>query len=107
MDPFLDTPIFRKLTSRNRFEQIWWCLHFNNNELLQQSTNRLFKIQPLLDFFLERFQTIQKPNQQLSLNEAMIPWRSRLRIRTYNPGKLIKYGLLVRMVKLEYVEQSE
>ena len=28
----------------------------------------------------------------------MIPWRGRFRIRTYNPGKLIKYGLLVRMV---------
>jgi hypothetical protein len=28
----------------------------------------------------------------------MIPWRGRLRIRTYNPGKLIKYGILVRMV---------
>ena len=52
--------------SRNRFEQIWLCLHFNNNELLQQSTNRLFKIQPLLDFFLERFKTVHKPNQQLS-----------------------------------------
>jgi len=84
--------------SRNRFKQIWWCLHFNNNELLQQSTNRPFKIQPLVDFFLERFQTIHKPNQQPSLDEAMIPWRGRLRIRTYNPGKLIKYGLLVRMV---------
>ena len=84
--------------SRNRFEQIWWCLHFNNNKHLQQSTNRLFKIQPLLDFFLERFQTIHKPNQQLSLDEAMIPWRGRLRIRTYNLGKLITYGLLVCMV---------
>jgi len=94
-DPFLDTPIFRKLMSRNRFEQIWGCLHFNNNELLQQSTNRLFKIQPLLDFFLERFQTIHKPNEQLSLDEAMILWRGRLRIRTYNSGKLTKYGLLV------------
>ena len=79
--------------SRNRFEQIWLWLHFNNIELLQQSTNRLFKIQPLLDFFLG-FQTIHKPNQQLSLDEAMIPWRGRLRIRTYNPGKLTKYGLL-------------
>jgi len=97
-DPFLDTSIFRKLMSRNRFEQIWGCLHFNNNELLQQSTNRLSKIQPLLDFFLERFQTIHKPNQQLSLDEAMIPWTGRLRIQTYNPGKLIKCGLLVRMV---------
>ena len=28
----------------------------------------------------------------------MIPWRGRLCIGTYNPGKLIKYGLLVRMV---------
>ena len=54
-DPFLDTPIFRKLMSRNRFEQIWWRLHFNNNELLQQSTNRLFKIQPILDFSLKDF----------------------------------------------------
>jgi len=97
-DPFLDTPIFRKLMSHNKFEQIWWGLHFNNSELLQQSTNRLFKIQPLLDFFLERFQTVHKPNQQLSLDEAMIPWRGRLCIRTYNLGKLIKYGLLVRMV---------
>ena len=52
--------------SHNRFEQIWWCLHFNNNELLQQSTNRLFKIQPLLDFSLERFQTIHKPNHILN-----------------------------------------
>src|SRR5215469_13599735 len=97
-DPFLETPIFRKLMSRNRFEQIWCYLHFSNNELLQHSTNRLFKIQPLLDYFLERFQTIHKPNQQLSLDEAVIPWRGRLRIRTYNPGKLTKYGLLVRMV---------
>jgi len=51
-----------------------------------------------LDFFLERFQTIHKPNQQLSLDEAMVPWRGTFCIRTYNPGKLIKYGLLVRMV---------
>ena len=68
-------------------------MDFCNNQL-----NRLFKIQPLLDFFLERFQTIHKPNQQLSFDEAMIPWRGRLRTQTYNPGKLIKYGLLVRMV---------
>jgi len=84
--------------TRNRFEQIWWFLHFNINERLQQSTNRLFKIQLLLDFFLERFQTIRKPNQQLSLDEAVIPWKGRLHIRTYNTGKLIKCGLLVRMV---------
>jgi hypothetical protein len=74
-DPFLDTPIFRNIMSRNTFEKIWWCLHFNNNALQEQSPNRFFKIQPSLDFFLEKFQTVYKPNQQLSLDESMIPWR--------------------------------
>ena len=54
-DPFLDFPIFRKLMSHNRFEQIWWCLYFNNNELLQQSTNRLFKFNPYWIFSLKDF----------------------------------------------------
>ena len=68
-------------------------MNFCNNQL-----TGFLKIQPLLDFFRERFQTIHKPNQQFFLDEAMIPWRGRLCIWTYNPGKLIKYRLLVRMV---------
>jgi hypothetical protein len=30
-DPFLEILIFGKLMTRTRFEQIWWCLHLNNN----------------------------------------------------------------------------
>ncbi|PNF26451.1 hypothetical protein B7P43_G16256, partial [Cryptotermes secundus] len=97
-DPFLEIPIFGKLMSRKRFEQIWWCLHFNDNELQPQSTSRLFKIQPLLNSFIQKFQTVYKPNQQLSSDESVIPWRGRLRMRTYNPGKLTTYGLLFRVV---------
>jgi hypothetical protein len=87
-DPFLDTPIFRNIINHNRFEQIWWCLHLNI-ELQDQSTNRIFKVQPLLEFFPQKFQTVYKPNQEISLNESMILWRGRLRIRTYNPGQII------------------
>jgi len=29
---------------------------------------------------------------------GMIPWGGRVLIRTYNPAKIVKYGLLVRMV---------
>ncbi|PNF14710.1 hypothetical protein B7P43_G09348 [Cryptotermes secundus] len=97
-DPFLEIPIFGKLMSCKRFEQIWWCLHFSDNELQPQSTSRLFKIQPLLNFFVQKFQIVYKPNQQLSLDKFVIPWRGRLRMRTYNPGKLTKYGLLVCVV---------
>jgi hypothetical protein len=28
----------------------------------------------------------------------VIPWWGRIRIRTYNPAKLTKYGLLIRVV---------
>ena len=33
-----------------------------------------------------------------SLDEAMIPWWGCLKFRAYNPGKIRKYGMLVRMV---------
>jgi hypothetical protein len=36
--------------------------------------------------------------KQLSIDEAVIPWRGRLCTRTYNPGKLTDYGLLVHIV---------
>lgn len=64
-----------------------------NNQLY-----RLFNIQPLLRVFLVIFYTIYKPNQQLSLFEARIPWRGWLQIQTYKPGKIIKYDLLICMV---------
>jgi hypothetical protein len=99
-DPYLETPIFRKLMSCKRFEQIWWCLHFNDNELQQQSGNRLFKFQPLLDFVLEKFQIVYKPTQQLSLDKAVIPWRGRLRIRTYvgESNENLKYFFWVLII---------
>jgi hypothetical protein len=51
----------------------------------------------MYEYFVLKFRSVHSPKQELSLDEAMIPWRSRLKFRTYNPGK-IKYGVLVRMV---------
>jgi len=34
----------------------------------------------------------------MSLDEAMISRQGRLKFRTYNPGKITKYGVLARMV---------
>jgi hypothetical protein len=33
----------------------------------------------------------------LSFDEATIPWQGGLKYKTYNPGKITQYGLLVRM----------
>lgn len=97
-DAFIETPIFGNLLSRNRFEQIWNFWHFSDNESNTDSADRLYKIRPIVAHFLEKFKTVYSPKRELSLDEGVIPWRGRLRFRTYNPGKLVKYGLLVRMV---------
>ena len=94
-NPLIETPIFEKLMSRNRWEQIWNFWHFSDKLLVQNTNDRLYKVRPVLQHLTQRFQTVYKPAQELSLDEAMIPWRGRLRIRTYNLGKLIKYGILV------------
>jgi hypothetical protein len=50
------------------------------------------------EYFVQKFRSVYSSKQELSLEEAMIPWRGRLAFRTYNPNEKTKYGLLVRMV---------
>ncbi|KAL6421456.1 hypothetical protein ACFW04_013911 [Cataglyphis niger] len=79
---YIETPIFSKTMSRNRFMQRWQMWRFCNNDLMHDKSDKLFKIR----------------NQELSLDEGIIPWRGRLSFRTYNSAKLTKYGILVRML---------
>ena len=74
-DPLLETPIFPKIMTRRRFEQTMTFLHFNNNLETPLPANRISKVKPLLDYFLPKFQSIYIPQQELSLDEAMIKWR--------------------------------
>ena len=48
--------------------------------------------------FLWKFRSICNPKQELSLGEAMPPSQGCLKFRMYNPGKITKYGVLVRIV---------
>jgi len=97
-DPTISTPIFPCTMSRNRFESIWQAWHFSDNRQQTQVSGWLFKIWPVYEYFVQKFRSVYSRKQELSLDEAMIPWRGRLKFRTYNPGKITKYGLLVRMV---------
>ncbi|XP_055951474.1 piggyBac transposable element-derived protein 2-like [Argiope bruennichi] len=97
-DPLVEIPIFPKTMSRVRFEQIFTFFHLSDNVENVLSTDRLYKMRPLLDYVISKSQSMYVPKQQLSLDEAMIPWRGRLKFKTYNPAKITKYGILVRMV---------
>jgi len=51
----------------------------------------------MYEYFVQKFRSIYSPKPELSLDEAMIPWWGHLKFRTYNPRKITKYGLLVRI----------
>lgn len=93
----LSTPIFGATMPRNRFQLILKFLHFNNNEEVNEE-DRLHKVRKPIDHFCNLFKTVYVPNQKLALDEGMLAWRGRLRFRVYNPSKIIKYGIMVRLL---------
>jgi len=85
--PTISTPIFPHTMSRNHFESIWQAWHFSDNRQQTQVSGRLFKICPVYEYFVQKFRSVYSPKQELSLDEAMIPWQGHLKFRTYNPEK--------------------
>lgn len=97
-NPLIETPIFSKTMSRNRFRQILSFLHFSDNTTIPETADRLFKIQKIIDYFMNKFKDNYKPKQNLSIHESIIPWNRKLNPRIYNPKKINKYGILIRML---------
>jgi hypothetical protein len=73
-------------------------LHFDDNSDQTWDSGRLFKIQPVYEYFLQKFRSVYIPEKELTSDEAMIPWRGQLKIRVYSPGKITKFAVLVRMM---------
>ncbi|XP_025162453.1 piggyBac transposable element-derived protein 4-like [Harpegnathos saltator] len=97
-NPLIDTPIFRKTMSRNRFRQILSFLHFSDNNNKPDNADRLFKVQSIIDYFSKKFKENFNLSQNISIDEGMIPWRGRLNFKVYNPSKITKYGIFIRML---------
>jgi len=97
-DLTISTSIFPRTMSRNRFESIWQAWHFSDNSQQTQDSGWLFKIWPVYEYTVQKLRSVYSPKQEISHDEAMISWRGRLKFRTYNPGKITKYAVLVRMV---------
>lgn len=97
-NPLIETPIFSKTMSRNKFRQILTYIHFANNTNTPTNGNRLFKVQYLIEYFSKKFEENFNLSQNICIDEGMIPWRGRLNFKTYNPSKITKYGILIRML---------
>lgn len=82
----------QSIMSRNRFQLLLKMLHFANNETIQQG-DRLGKIQPLIDMLQRKFKSLYYPNEDIVIDETLIPWRGRLVFRQYIPNKTHRYGI--------------
>jgi hypothetical protein len=70
--------------------------HLNNNNANaargQPGYDPLFKIQPVTDTLVTKFQDVYTPEEQLTI-EAICPFRGRIFFRVYIKGKPHKYGI--------------
>lgn len=80
-----------KVMPRNRFEALISLIHTADNE--NASAHRLYKINPLIELLNTKFQNAFNPDEDVCIDESMIPFRGRLLFRQYIPGKRHKYGL--------------
>ena len=76
--------------SRDTFKEIWIWWHFVNNEEMDKWSDRLFKIRPVYDSLVEKFNIVYTPKREISLDESIIPWSGRLGFKVYNASKIIK-----------------
>ena len=92
------SPVASRIT-RDRFFELHRFLHFADNSTLAPpgtpEYNKLGKVQPIIDSLTKSFQSIYTPNRDLSVDEAMIPFKVRSTPKQYMPQKPVKRGIKV------------
>jgi hypothetical protein len=76
----------------DKFQLLLNMLHFNENEVVDQQ-NRLHKIHPLIDSVSQSCKSVYTPGSSVVIAESLIPFRGRVNIRQYIPGKVNKYEI--------------
>ena len=95
----LRVPAVADVMSRTRFKELTRFLHFNDNSKIQQRRDdecydRYFKISPLVDMVREACLQVE-PEQHMSIDEQMIPFKGKNSLRQHIPKKPNKWGLKV------------
>ena len=86
----LSAPIFSRVISRNRFQQIKQYFHLADNENLTES--KTAKVDPICDELLKNCQQFGICDKLLSIDESMVPYRGHFSIKQYIRSKPIRLG---------------
>lgn len=102
-DKTIQTPIFAEVMSRDRFRQIRYTWHFSNNDD-RDDRDRLKKIRPIYLTIYLNFKRFISQRESYHWMRASCHGgvchhaKGCLSFEVHNASKIIKYGLLIRMV---------
>lgn len=82
---------------RDRFLLMLSFLHLNDNSTYIPRGNEghdpLHKVRPVYDHLRNKFKTLYTPTQDVSIDEAMCPWKGNINYRVYMKDKPTKWGI--------------
>ena len=96
-DPVLQTPISRRLISRNQFHILRVMTHFLDIAVYDKE-DPLHKLRFFLDELQKNFESNYIREQNISIDEYLSLWIARLSFRVYIPSKRERYGLKLFML---------
>ena len=88
--PSLSAPLFSRVMSRNRFQEIKRYFHLADNENLTES--KTAKVDPIYDELLKNCQQFGIFDKILSIDESMVPYRGHFSTKQYIRNKPIRFG---------------
>nr|XP_034194964.1 piggyBac transposable element-derived protein 4-like [Osmia lignaria] len=89
-------PYFAEIFRRDRFLQVFWMLHTNENIVgTQNMATRTQKISNFLDYIDSKCRENFVPGAELSVDESIVKFKGRISFITYNPQKPTKWGIRI------------
>ena len=100
-DPVYNYAAVASKISRDHFKEISRFLHFTDNSKHTHNRedpeyDRLWKVRPVITSITQTYLNSYNPHHQMSIDEAMIPFKGRSSLKQYIPNKQkgeSKYGL--------------
>uniref|UniRef100_A0A0B7BCZ6 PiggyBac transposable element-derived protein domain-containing protein n=1 Tax=Arion vulgaris TaxID=1028688 RepID=A0A0B7BCZ6_9EUPU len=98
-DELVNVPAVSNIISRNRFESISKYLHLSDNSKCiprgQDGYDAIWKVRPLFDLILFRSRELLRPEQDISIDEAMVAFTGRLHFKQYIKNKPSPRGIKI------------
>ena len=98
-NPILGSPAIVRGMPLTRFKVLMRCLHVNDNSTViprgQSGFDKLHKVRPLINEVNRNSLEQYSPHREVSIDEAMVPFKGRSTIKQFMPQKPIKRGFKV------------